>query len=64
MYKLKRQSSNMQTGQGFKYKELVCPASLDTELQFCNVDISCYKLLFAISCQKMSNGAISCYKLL
>ena len=26
MYKLKRQSSNMQTGQGFKYKELVRPA--------------------------------------
>ena len=26
MYKLKGQSSNMQTGQGFKYKELVRPA--------------------------------------
>ena len=26
MYKLKRKSSNMQTGQGFKYKELVHPA--------------------------------------
>ena len=28
MYKLKGQSSNMQTGQGFKYRELVCPAGL------------------------------------
>ena len=26
IYKLKYQSSNMQTGQGFKYRELVCPA--------------------------------------
>ena len=26
MYKLKHQSSNMQTGQGFKYKEMDCPA--------------------------------------
>ena len=26
MYKLKRQSSNVQTGQGFKHKEMVRPA--------------------------------------
>ena len=28
MYKLKGYSSNMQTGQGFKHRELVCPAGL------------------------------------
>ena len=30
MYKLKRQYSNMQTDQGFKYKELVHPAGLSS----------------------------------
>ena len=35
MYKLKGQSSHMQTGQGFKYRELICqagPSSWSTQL--------------------------------
>ena len=30
MYKLKGKSSNKRTGQGFKWKELVCPAALSS----------------------------------
>ena len=52
MYKLKRQSSNMQTGQGFKYKELIRPAGPSisfrktlSELYFTKLNIICYNAL-------------------